>query len=161
METTKYLIIGTGGVGGSIAAFLALAGHNVTCIARGAHLKAMRKNGLMLKSGLKGEHTVRVNACTSEEYSDKADVIFVCVKGYSIDSVTELIERAAHKDTIVIPILNVYGTGPKIKSKVKNVDRSRRMHLHCGIRFRSGRDYSDGKHLPPGIWCPQRRQCAL
>ena len=63
METTKYLIIGTGGVGGSIAAFLALAGHNVTCIARGAHLKAMRKNGLMLKSGLKGEHTVRVNAC--------------------------------------------------------------------------------------------------
>ena len=118
---TKYLIIGTGGVGGSIAAFLALAGHDVTCIARGAHLKAMQDNGLKLKSGLKGEQTVHVNACTSEDYSDKADVIFVCVKGYSIDSVTELIERAAHKDTIVIPILNVYGTGPKIKRKVENV----------------------------------------
>ena len=34
----KYLIAGTGGVGGSIAAFLALAGKNVTCIARGEHL---------------------------------------------------------------------------------------------------------------------------
>ncbi len=118
---TKYLIIGTGGVGGSIAAFLALAGHDVTCIARGAHLKAMQDNGLKLKSGLKGEQTVHVNACTSEDYSDKADVIFVCVKGYSIDSVTKLIEKAAHKDTLVIPILNVYGTGPRIQRKVKNV----------------------------------------
>ncbi len=117
----KYLIIGTGGVGGSIAAFLALAGHNVTCIARGAHLKAMQEDGLKLKSGLKGEHTVHINACTAEEYSDKADVIFVCVKGYSIDSITELIAKAAHKDTLVIPILNVYGTGSKIQSKVPQV----------------------------------------
>lgn len=118
---TKYLIIGTGGVGGSIAAFLALAGHDVTCIARGAHLKAMQENGLKLKSGLKGDHIIRVKAYASEEYSDKADVIFVCVKGYSIDSITELIERASHEGTIVIPILNVYGTGPKIQRKVKNV----------------------------------------
>lgn len=35
----KYLIIGTGGVGGSIAGFLALGGKDVTCIARGEHLK--------------------------------------------------------------------------------------------------------------------------
>lgn len=118
---TKYLIIGTGGVGGSIAGFLALGGHDVTCIARGAHLKAMQENGMKLKSGLKGEHVVRVKACTSEEYNAKADVIFVCVKGYSIDSITELIERASHEGTIVIPILNVYGTGSKIQRKVKNV----------------------------------------
>lgn len=117
----KYLIVGTGGVGGSIAAFLALAGNDVTCIARGAHLKAMQDNGLKLKSGLKGDHTIHLNACTSEDYSEKADVIFVCVKGYSIDSVTELIERSSHKDTIVIPILNVYGTGPKLQSKVPGV----------------------------------------
>ncbi|WP_394851568.1 2-dehydropantoate 2-reductase N-terminal domain-containing protein, partial [Bacteroides fragilis] len=49
---------------------------------------------------------------TAEEYNGKADVIFVCVKGYSVDSITELIKRAAHDRTIVIPILNVYGTGP-------------------------------------------------
>ena len=36
----KYLIAGTGGVGGSIAAFLSLAGKDVTCIARGEHLAA-------------------------------------------------------------------------------------------------------------------------
>ena len=49
----KFLIIGTGGVGGSIAGFLALAGKDVTCIARGKHLKAIREKGLHLKSDLK------------------------------------------------------------------------------------------------------------
>ena len=90
----NYLIIGTGGVGGSIAGFLALAGKEVTCIARGKHLENIRNYGLHLKSDLKGEHYLKVNACTAEEYQGKADVIFVCVKGYSIDSVKEVIERA-------------------------------------------------------------------
>jgi ketopantoate reductase len=42
----NYLIIGTGGVGGCIAGFLALAGKDVTCIARGKHLEAIRRQGL-------------------------------------------------------------------------------------------------------------------
>lgn len=117
----KYLIAGTGGVGGSIAGFLSLAGKDVTCIARGAHLQAIRENGLKLKSDLKGEHALRVDACTAEEFDGKADVIFVCVKGYSVDSITELIKRASHKDTLVIPILNVYGTGPRIQRLVPGV----------------------------------------
>jgi 2-dehydropantoate 2-reductase len=117
----KYLIVGTGGVGGSIAGFLALAGNDVTCIARGVHLDAIRKNGLILKSSLKGNHTINVKAYEADEYQVKADVIFVCVKGYSIDSIAPLIQKAAKKDTLVIPILNVYGTGPKIQRSVKDV----------------------------------------
>lgn len=110
----KFLIIGTGGVGGSIAGFLSLAGQDVTCIARGKHLEAIRRNGLSLKSDLKGNHILKVNAYTAEEYNDKADVIFVCVKGYSIDSIKDVLERASTPETLVIPILNVYGTGPRI-----------------------------------------------
>lgn len=125
----KYLIAGTGGVGGSIAAFLALAGKDVTCIARGEHLAAIRENGLQLYSDLKGEYALRVPAYTAEEYTAlvstsadyKADVIFVCVKGYSVDSITELIKSAAHEHTVVIPILNVYGTGPRIQRLVPGV----------------------------------------
>ena len=117
----KYLIAGTGGVGGSIAGFLSLAGKDVTCIARGAHLQSIQTNGLKLKSDLKGEHTLRIPATTAEEFNGKADVIFVCVKGYSVDSIVELIKRAAHKDTVVIPILNVYGTGPRIQKLVPEV----------------------------------------
>ena len=117
----KFLIIGTGGVGGSIAGFLALAGKDVTCIARGKHLKAIREKGLHLKSDLKGEHYLSVKACTAEEYNEQADVIFVCVKGYSINSIQDVLERASHQDTLVIPILNVYGTGPRIGRLVPRV----------------------------------------
>ena len=49
----KYLIVGTGGVGGSIAGFLALAGKDVTCIARGKHLEAIREKGASPKIRLK------------------------------------------------------------------------------------------------------------
>ena len=117
----KYLIAGTGGVGGCIAGFLALAGKDVTCIARGEHLAAIREHGLRLHSDLKGEHTLHIPACTAEEYQGKADVIFVCVKGYSIDSITDLIRRASKPETVVIPILNVYGTGPRIQRLVPGV----------------------------------------
>ena len=117
----KYLIAGTGGVGGSIAAFLSLSGKDVTCIARGEHLAAIRGNGLQLHSDLKGEHCLKVAAFTAEEFQGKADVIFVCVKGYSVDSITELIKRASHERTVVIPILNVYGTGPRIQRLVPGV----------------------------------------
>jgi len=74
-----------------------------------------------LHSDLKGEHTLPIKAYTAEEYTGKADVIFVCVKGYSIDSITELIKRSAHKNTVVIPILNVYGTGLRIQRLVPGV----------------------------------------
>ena len=68
-------------VGGSIAGFLALAGKDVTCIARGKHLEAIREKGLHLRSDLKGNHFLPIQACTAEEYNEKANVIFVCVKG--------------------------------------------------------------------------------
>lgn len=67
----KYLIAGTGGVGGSIAAFLSLSGKDVTCIARGEHLAAIRENGLQLHSDLKGEHSLKVAAFTAEEFKAK------------------------------------------------------------------------------------------
>ena len=66
----NYLIIGTGGVGGSIAGFLALAGRKVTCIARGEHLEAIRARGLHLKSDLKGEHFIPVCA----RYADQCRI---------------------------------------------------------------------------------------
>ena len=68
----KYLIAGTGGVGGSIAAFLSLAGKDVTCIARGEHLAALREHGLCLHSDLKGEHTLPIKAYTPKNIQAKS-----------------------------------------------------------------------------------------
>ena len=109
----RYMIIGAGGTGGAIGSHLAHAGHDVTFIARGKHLETMKSNGLHLHRPDK-EFIVRpVKACSMDEYpKDQApDVIFVCVKGYSVESVLPFISKVSGPDTIVIPILNVFGTG--------------------------------------------------
>jgi len=117
----KYLIIGTGGVGGCIASFLKLGGKDVACIARGTHLETIQEDGLHLKSDLKGEHFIKIPAYTTEEYTEKADIIFVCIKGYSINSISDIIKKASKPTTLVIPILNVYGTGPHIQELVPDI----------------------------------------
>ncbi len=107
----KYLIVGTGGTGGTIGAYLAKAGKDVTFIARGQHLDAMKKNGLRIIRP-QDEFTIKlVKAVTLEDYTDRADVIFVCVKGYSLETIIPELVRIADKDTIIIPILNIFGTG--------------------------------------------------
>ena len=50
----KYLIIGAGGTGGSIGAYMTEAGKDVTLIARGLHLKKMQEEGLAMETTRKG-----------------------------------------------------------------------------------------------------------
>ena len=121
------MVVGAGGVGGSLAALLALAGNVVTCVARGAHKEKMLEQGLRFHSGLKGEQVIpcyaydgtevrqgEIGVATAEAYRGRPDLILVCVKGYSIGSVADCISRASDSHTVVLPILNVYGSGPRI-----------------------------------------------
>lgn len=118
----KYVVIGAGGTGGGIGGFLARAGKDVTLIARGRHLEYMREKGLHFET-IDGSFTVPVDACTMEEYVRDSgrgipDVIFVCVKGYSLDEAVSFMRKIADEHTIVIPILNIYGTGRKLQEKL-------------------------------------------
>ena len=116
----KYLIVGTGGTGGAIGGFLASAGYDVTFIARGRHLERMKERGLIIRSAIKGDMTIPDIKCSeAENYSEKADVIFICVKSYSIDDILLLIKKASHKETVIIPILNGIGVGDKLYEKFK------------------------------------------
>ena len=45
-------------------------------------------------------------------------MILVCVKGYSLDNTVPFIQKIAKKSTIVIPILNIYGTGSRLQKKL-------------------------------------------
>lgn len=115
----KYAIIGAGGTGGCLGFFLKKAGKDVTLIARGKHLEAIRKNGLMIqKLWDESRETLPVKACTAEEYKEIPDVILVCVKGYSMDETVPTIKKIAGKETVVIPILNIYGTGGRLQKKL-------------------------------------------
>lgn len=116
----KYVVIGAGGTGGAIGGFLAKAGKDVTLIARGAHLAAMSENGLSFETP-DGSFRVPVKACSMEACQDKPDIIFVCVKGYSLDSAIPFIRRIAGPHTIVIPILNIYGTGGVIQKQLPGI----------------------------------------
>ena len=113
-----YLVIGAGGTGGPLAAYLTKSGKETALIARGMHLKKMQEEGLVVTSPKKGTYTVPVRAFAEADYSERPDVIFVCVKGYSISSILPLIRRCAKEDTIVIPILNIYGTGEKMAEEL-------------------------------------------
>lgn len=53
-----------------------------------------------------------------EAKGEKADVILVCVKKYSLDSCIPFIQNISHKNTIVVPVLNVYGTGAYLQEKL-------------------------------------------
>ncbi|QGT99468.1 2-dehydropantoate 2-reductase [Candidatus Syntrophocurvum alkaliphilum] len=118
----KYLIIGAGGTGGSIGAFMAEAGKDVTVIDKGAHLEAIQKNGLKMETTSKGNYTVfPMKAYNMADYNDQPDVIFNCVKGYSIDETIPFIKRVAHKDTVVIPVLNIYGTGGRMQELLPDI----------------------------------------
>ncbi|MBK5242011.1 ketopantoate reductase family protein [Clostridium sp.] len=115
----KYLIIGTGGTGGCIGGFLASNNNDVTFISRGKNLEMMKENGLKLKTGIKGElYLPNIKVFSDKEYTDKADVIFVCVKSYSIDDIIPIIRNASHENSIIIPIMNGYGMAEKISKKL-------------------------------------------
>ena len=115
----KSAIIGAGGTGGCLGFFLKKAGKDVTLIARGKHLEAIRKNGLTIqKLWDESRETLPVKACTAEEYKEIPDVILVCIKGYSVDETVPTIKKIAGKETVVIPILNIYGTGGRLQKKL-------------------------------------------
>lgn len=115
----KYLVIGAGGTGGCIGAYMTEAGKDVTLIARGAHLAAMQADGLRMETTKKGNYTVKpVKATDMEHYGEHPDVIFVCVKGYSLEETIPFIRRVAKPETVVIPILNIYGTGGRLQERL-------------------------------------------
>jgi len=115
----KYLIIGAGGTGGSIGAYMTEAGKDVTLIGRGEHLGRMQEQGLKMETTRKGNYTVSpIKATDMEHYAEQPDIIFVCVKGYSLDETIPFIQKVAKSDTIVLPILNLYGTGGRMQEKL-------------------------------------------
>lgn len=120
----KYVVIGAGGTGGILGTQLAKGGNDVTLIARGAHLAAIKeRGGLFVDRVWNGTtETISVKACTMDDYQDTPDVVLVCVKGYSIAGVVPFIERVAGPHTVVLPILNIYGTGGKLQAMLPNVD---------------------------------------
>ena len=105
----RITVIGAGGIGAIYGAALANAGADVTFVARGAHLDAMRENGLKIE-GDRGESLVRPCQATDDIASvaaaGPADFILICTKLWDLESVGEQLRPIVGDGTAVVPLQN-------------------------------------------------------
>ena len=102
----KILIMGTGGVGGYYGGLLAQQGNEVTFISRGAHLYAIRHEGLKVKS-VHGDFTVfPANATEDPSKVEPVDLILFSVKTYNTDEAAQAIRSTISPQTVVLSLQN-------------------------------------------------------
>ena len=102
----KIAILGSGAVGGYYGARLARAGHDVTFIARGAHLDAIRQDGLQIRSPALGDFTVHAPAESDTTAVGIVDVVMLAVKTYDNDSALPAIPPLLGPATSVLTLQN-------------------------------------------------------
>jgi 2-dehydropantoate 2-reductase len=102
----RIAVIGTGGIGGPYGASLAKAGADVTFAARGAHLTAMRENGLRIEGDRGETHILPARATDNIAGIGTVDVVLLCVKLWDLEAVAEHIRPIVARQTAVIPLQN-------------------------------------------------------
>jgi 2-dehydropantoate 2-reductase len=102
----RIVVMGAGGVGGCFGAKLARAGQAVTMVARGAHLEAIRRDGLRVRSAAEGEFEARVEAVPDLRDHGPADAIVLAVKGFDTEAAVELLRPVVAVGTPVLSLQN-------------------------------------------------------
>ncbi len=102
----RVAVMGTGGIGGYYGGMLARAGEEVTFIARGAHLEAMRDRGLTVKTTHVGEFTLPIRATSDPSEVGPVDLVLFCVKGYDTETAAALINPLMGPQTVVLSLQN-------------------------------------------------------
>jgi 2-dehydropantoate 2-reductase len=102
----RIAVVGTGGIGGPYGASLAKAGADVTFVARGAHLEAMRENGLRVE-GDRGETHIRPAQATDDIAGiGTVDFVLFCVKLWDVEGVGQQLRAITGPETAVVPLQN-------------------------------------------------------
>jgi len=102
----RIAVVGGGGVGGGYGAALAKAGADVTFIARGAHLAAMKSKGLRVESARGNTHVAPTQATDDPKSVGPVDIVLFCVKLWDVESAGQAIKPMVAADTAVIPLQN-------------------------------------------------------
>jgi 2-dehydropantoate 2-reductase len=102
------LVYGTGAVGGYFAALLGRGGHEVTLVARGANLEALRRDGLRVLLG-GDDRTIALHPVRAVERpadAGRADLVLVCVKSYDTPAAVEALRPIVGKATTILSLQN-------------------------------------------------------
>lgn len=105
----KVCIYGAGAIGGYIGVMLARSGEETTLIARGAHLAAMKENGLRLKlsAEMGGEELVARPRCTDDpKEAGPQDYVIIALKAHSVPGVVDAMQPLLGPDTAVVTAVN-------------------------------------------------------
>jgi 2-dehydropantoate 2-reductase len=102
----RIAVVGAGGVGGYFGAKLARAGESVVVLARGAHLDAIRRNGLRVRSAIDGDFTAKVEAVDSFAGQPPVDMALFCVKSFDTRTAAETLRPVLGPDTGVVSLQN-------------------------------------------------------
>lgn len=135
----KIVIVGSGGVGGYFGARLAQAGEDVTFVARGAHLQAIREHGMRIRSAVDGEWSVQANAVETLDGHAPADIVLLCVKSYDTEQAAELIRPVVGEHTAILSLQNGIDNEAKLA------------HLYSDDRVLGGVAYIFANIEAPGV----------
>lgn len=102
----RIVVIGTGGVGGYFGARLTEAGENVTFVARGAHLEAIKSRGLTVYSALGDMHLKDVQCTENTRDIGHADIVMIAVKLWATDEAIQTAKPLLGKNTGIISFQN-------------------------------------------------------
>jgi 2-dehydropantoate 2-reductase len=102
----RFAILGSGAVGGYFGAKLARSGQDVTFIARGAHLEAIRQRGLEVRSDKLGDFTVQAAAESDTSRIGPVDVAVVSVKAYDNATALPMLKPLMGPGTVVLTLQN-------------------------------------------------------
>ncbi len=126
----KICVYGAGAIGGFMGAKLALAGEEVTLVARGPHLKAMQENGLKLISEGKTE-VVRLRCTDDAQTVGPQDVVILAVKAHALPGIAEAVQPLLGPQTALVPAINGVPwwyfyklPGPYENTQLRSVDPS-------------------------------------
>lgn len=111
----RIAVVGIGGVGGYLAGMLGQVCPHLTLAARGARKESLEKEGIILHSEYKGELRAVPEQVVETGELPEQDIIFICVKNYSLEEVCRELGQAVSDRTILIPVMNGVNPGERVR----------------------------------------------
>jgi 2-dehydropantoate 2-reductase len=155
----KWVVYGAGAIGAVLAARLSASGEDVTIIARGEHLAAIRERGLLLRSDVFGEMVCRAPATDDPAGVGPVDVVVLATKAHSLTAIAPILKPLLETGTIVVTIQNglpwwyFHGVGGKWEgTPLESVDPGGVIAKHIAVeRVIGALAYCSSSLVKPGV----------